>query len=138
MDTVFSRRNRGAELLRYVITGGIATVLQYVLYLLGLRLCGLGAEVSTVVSYALSFIVNFFLSNFFTFRTKPNRKKAVSFAASHLINLGLQTGLVFVFKSLVGEAYALIPAMVICVPVNYFLVRYALTARRFQSSGGRP
>lgn len=129
----FISSERRNELLRYAITGGIATVMQYALYLLGLRFCALPAEAAAVGSYAISLACNFFLSNFFTFRTKPNKRKAVSFVASHMINLGLQTLLVFFFKFLVGEVWALVPAMAICVPVNYFLVRFALTSRRFQS-----
>ena len=42
--------------------------------------------------------------------------------------------LVAPFANIVGNIYALLPAMAICVPVNYFLVRFALTDRRFQGT----
>lgn len=51
--------------------------------------------------------------------------------------MGLQTGLVAIFKGLVGNTLALLPAMAICVPVNYLLVRYAFTNKHFRSTRER-
>ena len=51
--------------------------------------------------------------------------------------MGLQTGLVAIFKGMTGPDLALLPAMCISVPVNYLLVRYALTSRRFESKKER-
>lgn len=125
--------SRISEIIRYVITGGIATFIQFAAYLVLVSVFGLYAELSTVASYIISFLFNFFLSNFFTFHTKPNIKKAFSFASSHLINLSLQTVLVSNLKGIVGDEYALLPAMAICIPINFILVRFSLTNKRFQS-----
>lgn len=122
-----------AEVIRYGITGALATLLQYVIYLMGLNLLGLSPTVSTIVSYGLSFIANFFLSNIFTFRTSPNKVKAVAFTLSHFINLGLQTILVSIFSKIIAPNYALLPAMALCIPCNFLLVRFALKSHRFQS-----
>lgn len=132
--SLISSQSRNVELIRYIIVGGIATLSQYGFYVMLVRLAGMSTILSAPVSYGLSFCVNFILSNYFTFHTRPNAKKAFSFAASHLINLGLQTMLVAPFANIVGNIYALLPAMAICVPVNYFLVRFALTDRRFQGT----
>ena len=53
--------------------------------------------------------------------------------------MGLQTGLVAIFKGLVGPSLALLPAIAICFPINYLLVRFAFTARVFnnKSDGGK-
>ncbi len=120
-----------SEIIRFGLVGGIATLLQYGIYVVFVDAVRLTPVVSTIVSYAISFIANFFLSNFFTFQTKPNAKKGLGFAASHAINMGLQVGLVAIFKGLVGRTLALLPAMAICIPINYLLVRFALTSRRF-------
>ena len=130
---VFHSSNKKAEVIRYVLVGGLATAIQYVGYLLAVSLCLLSVIVSTVVSYGISFVANFFLSNLFTFQTHPNKKKMFSFIASHMVNLGLQVFLVTMFANIVGKEYALIPAMLICIPVNFLLVRFALTNWRFQS-----
>lgn len=119
-------KNRKAEIIRFLITGALATILQYGFYLLLLNICNLSAVFSTIISYALSFIANYFISNLFTFKTRPSHRNAVYFTLSHLINLGLQTLLVAIFSKLMPADYALVSAMAICVPCNYLLVRCAL------------
>lgn len=123
--------SKGAEILRFGMTGGFCTLLQYGIYVVFVNAVGVPAVVSTLISYAISFIANFILSSFFTFHSNPNAKKGIAFTVSHLINMGLQTGLVAIFKGIVGPTLALLPALGICVPVNYLLVRFALTNKRF-------
>lgn len=124
---------RLSEILRFGLVGGIATLLQYGIYVVFVDAVGVKAVPSTIISYAISFIFNFFLSNYFTFHTHPNTKKGIGFTLSHLINMGMQVGLVAIFQQIVGKTLALIPAMAICIPVNYLLVRFALTSKRFES-----
>lgn len=121
--------SKRAEVIRFAIVGGFCTVLQYGLYIVFVHAVGVPAVVSTMISYALSFIVNFFLSSLFTFKSKANAKKGLAFTLSHLINMGMQTGLVAIFKGIVGKTLALLPALAICVPLNYFMVRFAFTSR---------
>lgn len=123
--------SRKAEGIRFIITGSIATLIQYAFYLLFLVKCGFPAVISTILSYGLSFAANFFMSNLFTFRTRPGWKKAGSFLVSHLINLGMQTGFVALFCLWINPEYALLLAMIICVPCNFFFVRFALKSRHF-------
>lgn len=131
VDIVGKSKTRKAEGLRFVITGIIATLFQYGLYLLFLSVCNLPAAISTIISYGLSFAANYFMSNWFTFRTHPNKKNAVSFFVSHVVNLCLQTCLVVLFSQYINSEYALLPAMVICVPCNFFLVRFSLKSKFF-------
>ncbi len=126
--------DKKAEAFRFMAVGGFATVLQYGIYVVFLHAVGTTAVVSTLISYAISFVANFFLSSYFTFRSDPNAKKGLAFALSHLINMGLQTGFVAIFKGIVGPTLALLPALAICVPINFFLVRYAFKAKIFQGS----
>lgn len=128
---------RLSEIVRFGMVGGIATLIQYGIYVVFVDAVGVRAVPSALISYAISFIFNFFLSNYFTFHTNPNAKKGVGFTLSHLINMGMQVGLVAIFKGIVGATLALIPAMAICIPCNYLLVRFALTSRYFERKGGR-
>lgn len=122
-------QGRFSEIIRFGIVGGIATLLQYGIYVVFVNAVGVKAVPSTIISYAISFVFNFFLSNYFTFHTSPNAKKGLGFALSHLINMGMQVGFVAIFKGVVGPTLALIPAMAICIPCNYLLVRFALTSK---------
>lgn len=126
-----------AEIIRFGLVGGLCTVLQYGLYVVFVAAVGVPAVVSTLISYALSFIVNFFLSSVFTFKSQPNSKKGIAFTCSHLINMGMQTGLVAIFKGIVGKELALLPALAICVPLNYFMVRFAFKSKWFVSKKDR-
>ena len=134
LKSVYTADCKKAQIIRYIITGGIATALQLIFYIISVQVFELSAETSVVFSYGMSLCCNFILSNYFTFHTKPNKRKAVSFILSHSVNLGMQTLFVNVFKAFVGESYALIPAMMLCIPINFLLVRFSLTNRRFQSA----
>lgn len=132
-NNILKSKDKKSEAIRFIIVGGLATLLQYGIYVVFVNAVGVSAVVSTLISYAISFVANFFLSSYFTFQSNPNARKGIAFTLSHLINMGMQTGLVAIFKGLVGGTLALLPALAICVPVNFFLVRYAFKGKRFQS-----
>lgn len=134
---VVKGESRIDEIMRFAITGGIATALQYGIYVVFVDAVGVKAVPSTLISYALSFIANFFLSTYFTFKTKPTRRNGLGFIFSHVINMGLQTGLVAIFKELVGPTLALLPALAICIPCNYLMVRYAFKGKAFMTKAQR-
>lgn len=131
---VINGNSRFSEIVRFGIVGGIATIIQIVVYVVFVRFVHVPAVVSTLISYGISFIFNFFLSNYFTFKSSPNAKNAIGFTLSHLINMGMQTGLVAIFKGFIPAEYALLPTLAICIPINYLLVRFVLTNERFQSN----
>lgn len=133
LKKLINGNSRLSEIVRFGLVGGLATVLQYGFYVVMVNAVGIRAVPSSMISYALSFVVNFFLSSYFTFHSRPNAKKGIGFTLSHLFNMGLQTGLVAIFKEIVGPTLALLPALAICIPVNYFLVRFAFTSRIFKS-----
>ena len=130
---LISGKGRLSEIIRFGLVGGFSSLLQYAIYLVFVDIVELAPEVSTIVSYVISFVFNFILSHYFTFQTKPNALKGVGFALSHLINMGMQTGLVAIFSRLIGDSFALLPAMAICIPCNYLMVRFALTNHRFET-----
>ena len=113
------------EFIRFGIVGCVATIIHYAIYLL-LNLW-LNTTIAYSIGYFVSFIGNFYFSNRYTFRTKPSFKKSLGFGLSHIINYLLQVGLLYAFITLgMKEQYAPIPVYAIAVPVNFFLVRYAL------------
>ncbi len=128
---LINSNSRFSEIIRFGMVGALATVLQYGFYVVFVHAVGVKAVPSSMISYALSFIFNFFLSSYFTFHTRPDAKKGIGFTLSHLFNMGLQTGLVAIFQQIVGKTLALLPAMAICIPVNYLLVRFAFTSKIF-------
>lgn len=124
--------SRYSEMLRFGIVGGIATLIQYGVYVVFVDAVHVKAVPSTLISYAISFVFNFILTSYFTFHKRPNASNALGFILSHAINMGMQTGLVAIFKGIVGNTLALLPALAICVPVNYLLVRTAFNHEIFK------
>lgn len=116
---------RLSEIVRFCIVGGLATGIQYGIYVVFVNAVGIKAVPSTIISYAISFVFNYILSTYFTFKKKPTAENMIGFICSHAINMGLQTGMVAIFKGIVGNTLALLPAFGICIPINYLLVRYA-------------
>lgn len=135
LKEIINGEGRFSELVRFGMVGGIATVLQYGIYVVFVHAVFHGgrAVVASLISYAISFVANFFLSNYFTFHSRPNAKRGIGFTLSHLINMGMQTGIVAIFKGITGPTLALLPALIICIPLNYFLVRFALTSNLTKS-----
>lgn len=133
LSELFKGDSKLDEAFRFALVGTLCAGIQYGFYVIFASAIGLAASVSAMISYALSFIVNFMLTSVFTFKTGANAKKGVAFIVCHLINMGLQTGFTAIFNLIVGKTLALLPALAICVPINYFMVRFAFTSKIFQS-----
>ncbi|KGI60934.1 GtrA-like protein [Prevotella sp. DNF00663] len=113
------------EIIRFGIVGGLATLLQYGIYLLLLK--QMGHNPAMTIGYAISFIFNYLASTYFTFRVKASAKRGAGFALSHVVNYLLQMGTLNFFLWVgVPKTLAPIPMFCVCVPVNFLLVRYFL------------
>jgi len=122
----FFTRKKLFQILRFGIVGVIATAIHYGIYWIFLKL--LNPTLAYSIGYAVSFIFNFFLSSFFTFKIRPDIKKGIGFALSHGINYLLHISLLNVFLYLgVPSVFAPFPVFAIAVPINFILVHTALT-----------
>ncbi len=151
-------RKTGAQFLRFFVVGVGATLVHMLVYwslnaAFGLTEAdGLALMLTLTAGYVVSFIGNYFVSLKWTFRTQGSAKKGAGFAFSHLVNWGMQVGLLELFRLLgAGGALAwgvrrflpfvvelvpelgnpasllLVPVLFIVVPVNFLLVRFFLT-----------
>jgi len=125
---IFDKR-RFFQLLRFGIVGVIATVIHYGLYWILLK--WINPTFAYSIGYAVSFVINFFLSSFFTFKIRPNIEKGIGFALSHGVNFLLHISLLNVFLYFgIPKTYAPIPVFAIAIPINYILVHAALTRNK--------
>lgn len=117
------RRNISAEFIRYCIVGSISAAIHYGVYLFFEQF--INVNIAYTIGYIISFIGNFFLTSYLTFRTKPSIKKALGFSGSHLINY-INHILLFNLFLYLGISTELAPILVliIVVPVNYILLRW--------------
>lgn len=125
MKIVISKKQIG-EIIRFGIVGVIATLIQYIVYLTGYKF--VGTNIAFTLGYIISLVFNFILSNYFTFKTNPNKEKGIKFLLAHGFNYGLQMLLLNLFN-FIGIHKALTPFFVysISIPVNFILVRKALS-----------
>lgn len=120
------------EIIRFGIVGIIATIIHYGIYL-ALNLI-ITSWIAYSVGYGISFLCNFYLSNKFTFKTKPTIKKGIGFGVSHFVNYLLQVILLSIFIKLgIPDNYAPLPVFCIAVPVNFLMVRFVLKSKNHVS-----
>uniref|UniRef100_A0AB33JJJ9 GtrA family protein n=1 Tax=Prevotella sp. GTC17262 TaxID=3236797 RepID=A0AB33JJJ9_9BACT len=113
------------EIIRFGIVGGVATLLQYGIYLLLIK--QMGHNPAMTAGYVLSFVFNYLASTYFTFRVKASAKRGAGFALSHVVNYLLQMATLNFFLWVgIPKTLAPIPMFCVCVPVNFLLVRYFL------------
>lgn len=126
MKSVFNKRR---EFFRFILVGVLATATHYAIYYF---LCVLMLPaIAYTIGYAISFILNFYLSNVFTFNTKPTVRKGIGFGISHLINYLLHIGLLSLFIwTGVPDRWAPLPVFALVVPVNFLLVRFVLKSKK--------
>ena len=124
-----AKREKLGEVIRFGIVGGLATVLQYVIYLammpaLAHFIPNMGdhslATTANTIAYIVSFIFNFIASTRYTFKVKANAKRGAGFTLSHIVNYSMQTLCLNLFVGLgLAKQLAMIPTLCICIPVNF-------------------
>lgn len=120
-----------SEIIRFGMVGALATALHYGIYFLLWRYAGFNENIAYTVGYALSFVANFYLSAYFTFRSRPSWKRAGGFGGAHLVNYLIHICLLNLFLWLgIPEEWAPLPVFSIAIPVNFLLVRLVFKSRR--------
>lgn len=118
-------KNKFGEIVRFIIVGSSAAVIQYATYLL--LIYWLQPLIANTIAYLISFTFNYIASTHYTFRVKSTTKRGAGFVFSHIINYLLQSGCLKLFLWLgFSKQIALIPMSAICVPINFLLVRFFL------------
>lgn len=121
----FLSKDRLGEIFRFGIVGVTATAIHYGIYLL-LKMW-INVSLAYSIGFVVSFAMNFWLSNVFTFKTKPSMKKGIGFGISHAINYVLHIAFLNVFLWVgVPSNWAPIPVFLCVIPINFLLVRKAL------------
>lgn len=116
------------QLVRFGIVGTVSSAIHYGVYCL--VLLAANPTVSFTAGYAVGFVCNYFLTTFFTFRSKPSAKNAAGFGFSHLINYMLEIGLLNLFLWIgAGEFLAPLLVLIVVVPINFLILHFVYTCR---------
>jgi len=116
------------QFLRFGVVGVLSSALHYGIYYLLLFITV--ATIAYAAGYVISFVSNYFLTNYYTFQTKPSWKHFFGFAGSHAINFGLHMVL-FSFFLGIGIHKLLIPIIVmgIAMLVQFTILRWVFVKR---------
>jgi len=121
--------NRYSRLIKFVIVGVINTLNYYLVYLLLLKVLHLDYLSSHLTGFLVSFIISYFLNCYVVYKVKPTLKKLIQFPLTQVVNIGIQTLLLFIFVDLLHfkSVYAPFPALIFTIPITYFITTYILT-----------
>lgn len=117
------------EFIRFGVVGVMATALHYGIYYFLKSVANVNIAYAT--GYIISFIVNFYLTSYFTFRTTPSWKKLIGMGGAHLINFLLHMTLLNIFLYFrISKTWAPVPVFAIVIPVNFLLVRFVFKHKK--------
>lgn len=117
-----------AEILKFIIVGGINTLNYYVVYLLLLKLLHIEYMISHIIGFIVAFVISYYLNCYFVYRVKPTWRKFISFPITQLVNVSLQTVLLYVFVSWLNLPAEIAPfaGLVITIPITFILSKWIL------------
>lgn len=117
-----------AEILKFIIVGGINTLNYYVVYLLLLKLLHIEYMISHITGFIVAFVISYYLNCYFVYRVKPTWRKFISFPITQLGNVSLQTVLLYVFVSWLNLPAEIAPfaGLVITIPITFILSKWIL------------
>lgn len=133
IENIRTRQGKLYEFLRFCMVGGVATVLHYGIYLLLQTFMnhGVWLSVAYTIGYCTSLVCNFFLTTYFTFRSKASTGKAAGFGFSHLVNYLLHIVLFNIFIAIgIDKVFAPIFVLAIAVPTNFTILHFVFKKNR--------
>ncbi|HCY6116281.1 TPA: flippase GtxA [Staphylococcus aureus] len=117
-----------AEILKFIIVGGINTLNYYVVYLLLLKLLHIEYMISHITGFIVAFVISYYLNCYFVYRVKPTWRKVISFPITQIVNISLQTVLLYVFVSWLNLPAEIAPfaGLIITIPITFILSKWIL------------
>ncbi|RZI14582.1 flippase GtxA [Staphylococcus aureus] len=117
-----------AEILKFIIVGGINTLNYYVVYLLLLKLLHIEYMISHITGFLVAFVISYYLNCYFVYRVKPTWRKFISFPITQIVNVSLQTVLLYVFVSWLNLPAEIAPfaGLIITIPITFILYKWIL------------
>ncbi|MCS4705137.1 flippase GtxA [Staphylococcus aureus] len=117
-----------AEILKFINVGGINTLNYYVVYLLLLKLLHIEYMISHITGFLVAFVISYYLNCYFVYRVKPTWRKFISFPITQIVNVSLQTVLLYVFVSWLNLPAEIAPfaGLVITIPITFVLSKWIL------------
>lgn len=111
--------------IRFCMVGSVCAAIDWITFSLSNLL--FPYQVSVVIGFTISYLVNFWLTSGWTFHKRPTKRKFVGMLSAHLINLFVVRVLVLMLLiEIVGiqENVAYIPTLILSAVTSFFMIRY--------------
>jgi putative flippase GtrA len=130
----YHRLMRLPKIVRYIISGGCAAFTSIGLLFIFVHFFGIHYLIASMIAFVLGFLVSFTMQKFWTFNNRETSRTHTQLAlylAITLINLLINTALVYIFVAWLGLWYLLaqIIASVLIALYSYFVYqRFVFTS----------
>ncbi|MCE3022429.1 GtrA family protein [Staphylococcus pasteuri] len=116
------------EIIKFIIVGGLNTLNYYIVYLLLLKLLDVYYLISHITGFLVSFIISYYLNCYFVYKVKPTLRKFISFPLTQIVNMGMQTLLLYVFVQWFHFPSETAPfaGLIITIPITFILSKWIL------------
>lgn len=126
-----NNQNKYLEFVRFCIVGALCTAIDASIFYAVRTFASY--PVALISGYVISLIVNYFLTIYWTFKSKPNTKNALGVVTAHIFNLFvIRMGLMFVFVNIltINDRIAYLPTLAISVVTNFIIIKLLLNRLR--------
>ena len=135
----FTGKGVGEETLRYLIAGGLTTLVNFCLFALMTKVLGIGVNVSNVVSISASIIFAYVINKLFVFKRRRDTRLELAlefakFVGARLFTMALEIGVVALFfdvlkqDELIGKAVSQV-----LVVISNYIISKAIVFRKGRS-----
>lgn len=116
------------EIIKFIIVGGINTFNYYITYLFLLKVLHVNYMVSHIAGFIVSFIISYYLNCYFVYKVKPTIEKFLRFPITQIVNMGMQTLLLYIFVKVVEYRFGncTFAGLIITIPVTFILSKWLL------------
>lgn len=129
MHAARARSGRTGELLRYILVGGLITLVAHLIYLL-LLYVGLGPHLAWALSFVAGTVLGYVLHRRFVFRARARKHHWISFPAAYLLRFWIGQGLLATALWLgFSDGWAGFVVNLLMAPLGFILLRLVLRGR---------
>ena len=126
-DYIFGK-GLGGEAFRYLVVGGLTTLIDFCLFVLMHEVMGIDSTVSNITSISIAILFAYVTNKLIVFKKHSESATAlviefIKFVGSRLFTMALAVGVVWLFESVLGLSATLGKAVsqILVVITNYFI-----------------
>lgn len=120
---IYNSNPKYRQFFRFCVNGCLAVFNQYVVYWVLIQ--WINVNIAYTISYLFSFTINFVITSYWTFHSRPSWKRLTGFGGSHIVNFFIQLGFLNLYLWIgIPKKLAALLAMGSAVPINFAMLHF--------------